>query len=103
MNIGIIQLVTLITIINSIIFLIKGNNYSIFYCGIIGYSSAKKKYPSLLKLRFLLYFNSVERGRDATGIFTPLTGIIKKAIAAREFINDGFFKKNYKKSKTSVI
>lgn len=52
-------------------------------CGIVGFSG-KTSY-NLDKIKFLMLWNSVERGRDATGIFTPETGIIKLAEPASKF------------------
>lgn len=59
---------------------------NLLYCGLVGFSGTKGY--NVLKLKFLLYWNSVERGLDATGIFTPLTGVLKDNIKAELFINN---------------
>lgn len=56
-------------------------------CGIISFSS-KKNY-SFNKIQTLALCNSYERGGDATGFYTPSTGIIKDASTAHSFINKG--------------
>lgn len=55
-------------------------------CGIVGFSG-KGKYD-LLKIKFLLYWNSIERGTDSTGIYIPEVGIVKDNVRAEFFIND---------------
>jgi hypothetical protein len=44
-------------------------------CGLSGYSG--KQGYNLDKLKLIMLWNSIERGKDATGIFTPNSGIIK--------------------------
>lgn len=78
-------LILFVAFFNSIMsFINKKNN--LLYCGLVGFSGQKGY--NVLKLKFLLYWNSVERGLDATGIFTPLTGIIKDNIKAELYINN---------------
>jgi len=54
-------------------------------CGLSGFSGTKDYDGE--KIKFLLYWNSQERGRDATGIFTPKSSIVKDNIEAKNFIN----------------
>lgn len=54
-------------------------------CGIVSYSS-KRNY-SFNKIQTLALCNSYERGGDATGFYTPSTGIVKDVYTAHEFIN----------------
>lgn len=56
-------------------------------CGILGYSG-KKNY-NFNKIQTLALCNSYERGGDATGFYTPTTGIIKDVYKAHDFINKG--------------
>ena len=55
-------------------------------CGLVGYIG--KDNFDLQKIKFLLYWNAMERGRDSTGVFTPLSGVVKDAEEASVFIND---------------
>lgn len=75
----------IILIFALIAFIIKPKP-GIIGCGLSGFSGINS-YNSE-KIKFLLYWNSQERGKDATGIFTPKTGIVKNNIEAKEFIND---------------
>lgn len=52
-------------------------------CGLIGFSG-KTNY-SLDKIKMLMLWNSVERGKDATGMFTPKSGILKDNDPAHKF------------------
>lgn len=54
-------------------------------CGLAGFSGTKNFNHE--KIKFLLFWNSVERGKDATGVFTPKSGIVKDNIEAKYFIN----------------
>ena len=56
----------------------------ILSCGLVAYSG--KQPFDLDKIKLLLYMNSIERGKDATGIYTPTRGIVKDAIEAKDFI-----------------
>lgn len=60
-------------------------------CGIIGYSG-KENYD-LDKIKFLMLWNSYERGKDATGIYTPSSGVLKDNDPAHRF----FYLKEMKK------
>ena len=55
-------------------------------CGLVGFSSPNNY--NLDKIKLLLFWNMVERGIDATGIFTPKTGIVKDNTKAAVFINN---------------
>lgn len=55
----------------------------ILCCGLVGFSG-KTNY-SLDKIKMLMLWNSIERGKDATGIFTPRTGILKDNDPAGKF------------------
>ncbi len=61
-------------------------------CGLIGFSGYKDKVYDLMKIKYLFYQNSMERGKDSTGYYTPITGIIKKAESAEKFLEDDKFK-----------
>jgi hypothetical protein len=56
------------------------------YCGVIGFSGFKGKTFDPVKIAYLLYHNSVERGKDSTGIYTPEVGIIKDSDNAEKFL-----------------
>lgn len=65
-------------------------------CGIVAYSG--KNPFNLDKIKLLMYWNSVERGKDSTGVFTPLNGVIKDSDKAEVFL-----KKNEIKPDTTFI
>lgn len=54
-------------------------------CGLAGFSG--KRNFNGEKIKFLMYWNSIERGKDATGVFTPKSDIVKDNIKAESFIN----------------
>lgn len=56
---------------------------SVAFCGLIGFSG-KGNY-NIDKIKLIMLWNSVERGKDATGIFTPTTGVIKDNDPAGRF------------------
>lgn len=85
MNLEILGLILLIIVLNTLLSPFSKN--SALYCGIVGFSSKDGKYD-LLKIKFLLYWNSIERGTDSTGIYIPEVGILKDNIRAEYFIND---------------
>lgn len=68
-------------------------------CGLQGFSG-KGEY-SLDKIKFLMLWNSVERGKDATGIFTPDSGILKDNDPAAKFFIGKEIQK-LKKDKTLI-
>lgn len=53
-------------------------------CGIVGFSGVNP--ANVDKLNFLMYYNSVERGKDSTGYYTPETGVKKDAVACLDFL-----------------
>lgn len=53
-------------------------------CGIIGFSGTKNFNKKKIKL--LIAWNSLERGEDATGLYTPKNGLHKKLERGSEFI-----------------
>ena len=53
-------------------------------CGIVSYSGPKNFNKKKIKL--LLAWNSLERGEDATGLYTPKNGLHKKLERGSEFI-----------------
>lgn len=55
-------------------------------CGQIGFSGYKGQEFDINKIKLLLFFNQ-ERGKDATGIWTPLSGITKTIQTAEDFIS----------------
>lgn len=55
-----------------------------FYCGLTGFSG-KKKFDKE-KIEKLMMWNSLERGRDSTGIYSPVNGLVKTADEAYEFL-----------------
>lgn len=62
---------------------IKKSPQGVLGCGIVGFSGDNNY--NLDKIKGLMIWNSVERGKDATGMFSPLTGIIKSAEPAGKF------------------
>lgn len=52
-------------------------------CGIVGFSSKSTLNPD--KILYLMYQNSIERGRHSTGFYTPLTGVKKDAKVPEDF------------------
>lgn len=85
MNIEIYHLLITITLINLLRFLfLKRSDLFQLNCGIIGYSG-KSPY-NIDKLNYLLFHNSLERGRHSTGFYTPEQGIVKDALPAEEFL-----------------
>lgn len=57
-------------------------------CGIIGFSGPKGDNFDLTKIKTLIYINSIERGLDATGLFSPLNGIKKTLQEGWKFVLD---------------
>lgn len=56
----------------------------LLYCGITGFSGVTPPNKDLLKL--LMIYNSLERGKDSTGIYSPSKGIIKDNICTVDFL-----------------
>lgn len=84
MNLEILGLILLIIVLNTLLSPFSKTNA--LYCGIVGFSGENKY--DLLKIKFLLYWNSIERGTDSTGIYIPEMGIVKNNTRAEYFIND---------------
>ncbi len=80
----IIKIILVFALVNYILSFIN-KKQGIAACGLIGFSGQTEF--NLDKIKFLMFWNSVYRGRDATGIFTPRTGIIKMAESAEKFLN----------------
>lgn len=57
-------------------------------CGIVGFSANPGFAFDFGYINFMLYWNSQERGKDSTGIYTPENGIIKSTQEAKVFIAD---------------
>lgn len=91
----ILKLILIIAFINYILGFRK--NPGVLVCGIVGFSGKGTFNPD--KLRFLMLWNSVERGRDATGIFTPKSGVLKNTEEARKF----FATEDYKKVEKDTV
>lgn len=53
-------------------------------CGIVGFSGKDKFNPKWIEL--LLIWNSLERGEDATGIFSPLNGLKKSLMRGSQYV-----------------
>jgi len=53
-------------------------------CGLTGFSGKKKFNKD--KVKSLMLWNSLERGKDSTGIYTPLNGLLKEADEAYKFL-----------------
>lgn len=58
-------------------------------CGLVGFSGKGKSNKKLLDE--LMLWNSLERGRDSSGIYTPKDGVIKNATPAWEFLKNKEF------------
>lgn len=59
-------------------------------CGQLGFSGKNNFDPEKIKL--LILWNSLERGEDATGIFTPLNGLKKSLLKGSNYILTDNFK-----------
>lgn len=79
----ILYLIVFVTILNIITGFRKPNG--ILGCGLVGFSGNGKF--NLELIRTLLWHNSQTRGKHATGIYTPTTGIIKNAVEAKDFFD----------------
>lgn len=60
-------------------------------CGIIGFSGKKGEKFDKLKVATLYMYN-LERGTDATGIWSPTNGVIKDTVKAGKFLKDNMDK-----------
>ena len=80
--------ITLWNLISSIFYLKNKPTKLTLYCGLIGYSG--KKNFNKDKINLVMLWNSFERGRDSTGIYSPKNNLIKEADPAAKFL--GFAK-----------
>lgn len=80
--IGMILIVAIIQLIN---FVINPKQSNVLACGLAGFSG--KDSFDFMKMKLLLYWNAMERGRDATGIFTPNSGTIKDNVEAKFYLD----------------
>lgn len=55
-------------------------------CGLTGFSGPKDKKFNLDKLKTLMLWNYIERGQDATGIWTPSTSVVKDNVQCDKFL-----------------
>lgn len=86
-------LILLLLLINIFSFVFSnGKKINTLSCGLIGFSGTKGY--NLDKIKTLLLWNSLERGEDSTGIYTPKSDILKDNIKAISFINNN---KDFKK------
>lgn len=56
-------------------------------CGLTGYSGPEPM--DVAKMKILMYINSIERGGDATGIYSPINGLKKDTVGGWQFVTDG--------------
>lgn len=84
----ILYFVVFITVLNLITGFKKSN---VFGCGLVGFSGTGSF--DINVIRVLLWHNSLTRGKHATGIFNPSTGIIKDAKEAKDFFKSNDMKK----------
>ena len=59
-------------------------------CGQLGYSG--KTPCDIEKIKILLLWNSLERGEDSTGLYSPENGLIKTIKKGADFIIDNEIK-----------
>jgi len=87
-----IKIILILAFINYLLYFLNGRKKTnLALCGLIGYSGQENY--NIDKIRFLMLWNSVERGKDATGIYTPSTGLIKDNEPAGKFLFQSHFKK----------
>jgi predicted glutamine amidotransferase len=60
-------------------------------CGLIGFSAYKGQKFDVNKVKILFMYNQ-ERGKDASGFWTPQTGVVKSVDAASKFLTKDFSK-----------
>lgn len=80
----IINILLLIAIWNMMMSIVNKQKTNRLYCGLIGFSG--KTNFDKEKINLLMLWNSFERGKDATGIYTPKNGLVKFAKLATEFL-----------------
>lgn len=85
-----ITLILTVALVNTILFginkFILKRNHNALFCGIVGFSSKKKSNPD--KLALLMLHNSLKRGEDNTGVYTPEDGVCKSTKNATEFLSE---------------
>lgn len=69
--------IVLVLVVNILISLFFKVNPSSLFCGIIGMSGPSKSKFDINKLKTLFYINSLERGKDSVGYYTPKNGLKK--------------------------
>lgn len=84
----ILYFVVFITVLNLITGFKKSN---VFGCGLVGFSGTGSF--DINVIRVLLWHNSLTRGKHATGIYNPSTGIIKDVKEAKDFFKSDHMKK----------
>lgn len=89
---NILCLIILWNLIASTFYLKNNKQSNKLYCGLIGYSGSKPFDKEKIKL--LMIWNSFERGKDATGIYTPKNDLIKDNNIATKFLTDKSFKED---------
>lgn len=84
------NIILTIVLINTIAFgitkFIFKRRYTAFFCGIIGFSSKKNSNPD--KLSLLMLHNSLKRGEDNTGSYSPENGVLKSTKNATDFLSE---------------
>lgn len=78
-----IEILLIIAFILYVLAFIFKPRKGILSCGLIGYSGVSNY--NIDKIKFLMLWNSIERGRDATGIYTPSSGLAKDNEPASKF------------------
>jgi hypothetical protein len=61
------------------------------YCGLIGFSGHKGQKFDVNKVKILFMYNQ-DRGKDATGFWTPSSGVVKSVDVAAKFLTKDFTK-----------
>ena len=80
----VINILLLIAIWNLLMSIINKQKTNLLYCGLIGFSG--KTNFDKNKINTLMLWNSLERGKDSTGIYSPKNGVIKNADAGAKFL-----------------
>jgi len=88
----IINILLLIAIWNMMMSIVNKQKTNRLYCGLIGFSG--KTNFDKEKINLLMLWNSFERGKDATGIYTPKNGLVKFAKPATDFLVDTPFEED---------
>lgn len=67
----------------------KRIDHSKLYCGLVGFSSSNYLF-SKEKIAMLMFHNQ-ERGKDSTGLYSPLNGVKKSLLKAEDYIANSFY------------